>query len=231
MSPLTKRAAVAPMGPNSGAPPRSILTVKSHPDAVGLTVILSPYLVPPTPLPVTANSVGASSSFTVQVTRLRMPLTPATPTSVVPTSSSSGRSDRQPSCMASHSPSVEKFDACAHASSGVIERLRESSSLAICESYSVAIAANRRSIAASGINPLTSVFRRSEGTRRAHGSNEEGIKMKKFGFASIAATGLAAAILGFAAPAQADVIHHRWVHEIQQQVNVPQVDMTVQHSR
>ena len=28
--------------------------------------------------------------------------------------------------------------------------------------------------------------------------------MKKFGFASIAATGLAAAILGFAAPAQAD---------------------------
>ena len=50
--------------------------------------------------------------------------------------------------------------------------------------------------------------------------------MKKFGFASIAATGLAAAILGFAAPAQADVVHHRWVHEIQQQVNVPQVDMT-----
>jgi hypothetical protein len=50
--------------------------------------------------------------------------------------------------------------------------------------------------------------------------------MKKFGFASIAATGLAAAILGFAAPAQADVVHHNWVHEIQQQVNVPQVDMT-----
>ncbi len=55
--------------------------------------------------------------------------------------------------------------------------------------------------------------------------------MKKFGFASIAATGLAAAILGFAAPAQADVIHHDWIHQIQQQVNVPQVDMTVQHSR
>jgi hypothetical protein len=50
--------------------------------------------------------------------------------------------------------------------------------------------------------------------------------MKKFGFASVAATGLAAAILGFAAPAQADVVHHNWVHEIQQQVNVPQVDMT-----
>jgi hypothetical protein len=58
--------------------------------------------------------------------------------------------------------------------------------------------------------------------------------MKKFGFAGIAgfaATGLAAAILGFAVPAQADQIHHDWIHEIQQQVNVPQVDMTVQHSR
>ncbi len=58
--------------------------------------------------------------------------------------------------------------------------------------------------------------------------------MKKFGFAGIAgfaATGLAAAILGFAAPAQADQIHHDWIHEIQQQVNVPQVDTTVQHSR
>jgi hypothetical protein len=50
--------------------------------------------------------------------------------------------------------------------------------------------------------------------------------MKKFGFASIAATGLAAAFLGFAAPAQGDVVDHNWVHDIQQQVNVPQVDMT-----
>ena len=35
--------------------------------------------------------------------------------------------------------------------------------------------------------------------------------MKKFGFADLgfAATGLAAAVLGFAAPAQADVIHHQ----------------------
>ena len=58
--------------------------------------------------------------------------------------------------------------------------------------------------------------------------------MKKFGFAGIAgfvATGFAAAILGFAGPAQADVVHHDWIHEIQQQVNVPQVDMTVQQSR
>ena len=59
--------------------------------------------------------------------------------------------------------------------------------------------------------------------------------MKKFGFATIAATGLAAAVLGFAAPAQAapafpvptDVVHHEWVHDIQQQVNVPQVDTSV----
>jgi hypothetical protein len=50
--------------------------------------------------------------------------------------------------------------------------------------------------------------------------------MKKFGLGSIVATGLAAAVLGFAAPAQADIVHHKWVHEIQQQVNVPQVDMT-----
>jgi hypothetical protein len=55
--------------------------------------------------------------------------------------------------------------------------------------------------------------------------------MKKFGFASIAATGLAAAILGFAAPAQADITHHEWVHDIQQQVNVPQVDTSVMQSR
>jgi hypothetical protein len=58
--------------------------------------------------------------------------------------------------------------------------------------------------------------------------------MKKFGFAGItglAATGLAAAILGFAAPAQADVIHHDWIHDIQPTVSVPHVDMTVQQSR
>ena len=55
--------------------------------------------------------------------------------------------------------------------------------------------------------------------------------MKKFRFATIIASGLAAAVLGFAAPAQADVVHHDWVHDIQQQVNVPQVDTSVQQSR
>ena len=69
--------------------------------------------------------------------------------------------------------------------------------------------------------------------------------MKNFGFAAIAASGLAAAILGFAAPAQAatavqaptavttaidfptTVDHHQWIHDIQPKVNVPQVDTTV----
>jgi hypothetical protein len=67
-----------------------------------------------------------------------------------------------------------------------------------------------------------------------HGDNEEGIEMKKFGFASIAgvvASGLAAAVLGLAGPAQADVGHHDWIYDITQpQVSVPHVDTTVHQS-
>jgi hypothetical protein len=55
--------------------------------------------------------------------------------------------------------------------------------------------------------------------------------MKKFGFATIIASGLTAAVLGFATPAQADLIHHDWVHDIQTQVSVPQVDTGVHQSR
>lgn len=55
--------------------------------------------------------------------------------------------------------------------------------------------------------------------------------MKKFGFATIIASGLTAAVLGLAGPAVADVGHHDWVHDIQQQVTVPQVDTSVQQSR
>jgi hypothetical protein len=55
--------------------------------------------------------------------------------------------------------------------------------------------------------------------------------MKKFGFATIIASGLTAAALGLAGPALADVGHHDWVHEIQPTVSVPQVDTSVQHSR
>ena len=39
--------------------------------------------------------------------------------------------------------------------------------------------------------------------------------MKNLGLATIAATGLMAAILGFAGPAQADIGHHDWVYDIQ----------------
>jgi hypothetical protein len=54
--------------------------------------------------------------------------------------------------------------------------------------------------------------------------------MKKFGFATIAASGLAAAIIGVAGPAHADVIHHDWVYVIQPQVTVPHVDTSVHQS-
>jgi hypothetical protein len=52
---------------------------------------------------------------------------------------------------------------------------------------------------------------------------EEGIKMKKFGFATIIASGLAAAVLGLAGPAQADIGHHDWVQDIQQRATVSSV--------
>jgi hypothetical protein len=58
--------------------------------------------------------------------------------------------------------------------------------------------------------------------------------MKKFGFATIAgavASGLAAAVLGLAAPAQADTGHHDWVYILQPQVSVPHVDTSVHQSR
>ena len=56
--------------------------------------------------------------------------------------------------------------------------------------------------------------------------------MKKFGFAAtIAASGLAAAIIGLAGPAQADTNHHGWVYDIQPQVSVPHVDTSVHQSR
>ena len=73
--------------------------------------------------------------------------------------------------------------------------------------------------------------------------------MKKYGFATIAASGLAAAVLGLAAPAQAVVTaeapsavvasaeistgidHHTWLDDIQPHVKVPQVDTSVQQSR
>jgi ABC-type glycerol-3-phosphate transport system substrate-binding protein len=70
--------------------------------------------------------------------------------------------------------------------------------------------------------------------------------MKKLGFAAVVASGLAAAVLGFAAPAQASdeltvpvtpaaypsgVDHLDWLNDIQPKVNVPQVDTGVHQSR
>lgn len=69
--------------------------------------------------------------------------------------------------------------------------------------------------------------------------------MKKLGFATVAASGVAAAIVGLAAPAQAatgvqaptavtsaiefqaGIDHHQWIHDIQPKVNVPKVDTSV----
>lgn len=55
--------------------------------------------------------------------------------------------------------------------------------------------------------------------------------MKKFGFAGIIATGFAAAVLGLAAPAQADIAHHQWVQDVQQQATVGSATSTVGNGR
>jgi hypothetical protein len=44
--------------------------------------------------------------------------------------------------------------------------------------------------------------------------------MKKFGFASVIATGFVAAVIGLAAPAQADLGHHDWVNQVNGSSNV-----------
>ena len=60
---------------------------------------------------------------------------------------------------------------------------------------------------------------------------EEGTKMKKFGFATIIASGLTAAFLGLAGPASAGVDHLDWLKDIHHSATVPQVDNSVQQSR
>jgi hypothetical protein len=55
--------------------------------------------------------------------------------------------------------------------------------------------------------------------------------MRKLGFATIVASGLAAAVLGLAGPAQADIGHHDWVHDIQQQATVGSVTPTFGNGR
>jgi hypothetical protein len=55
--------------------------------------------------------------------------------------------------------------------------------------------------------------------------------MKKFGFATLIASGLTAAFLGLAGPASAGVDHLDWLNDINQHANVPQVDNGVHQSR
>jgi hypothetical protein len=111
----------------------------------------------------------------------------------------------------------------------------------------VVITATPRSITATGIKPLTLAFNQSERRRRnphrhhkrpnrdfratARTDQEKDITMKKFGFATIIASGLAAAVLGLAGPAQADIGHHDWVNTINQHASAPQVDTSVHQSR
>ena len=54
--------------------------------------------------------------------------------------------------------------------------------------------------------------------------------MKNLGLATIAATGLMAAVLGLAGQANADIGHHDWVNDIQPTAVVPHVDNGVHQS-
>jgi hypothetical protein len=50
--------------------------------------------------------------------------------------------------------------------------------------------------------------------------------MKKFGFATIVASGLAVAVIGLAGPAQADLGHHDWVYNVQPHATVGAITST-----
>ena len=55
--------------------------------------------------------------------------------------------------------------------------------------------------------------------------------MKKFGFAAVIASGMVAAMIGLAGPAQAGVDQLDWLNHIGQHASVPQVDNSVHQSR
>ena len=55
--------------------------------------------------------------------------------------------------------------------------------------------------------------------------------MKKFGIATAIASGIAAAVLSIASPAQADLGHNTWVNQIGPTATAPQVDTSVHGSR
>ncbi|EHB54958.1 hypothetical protein MycrhDRAFT_2152 [Mycolicibacterium rhodesiae JS60] len=55
--------------------------------------------------------------------------------------------------------------------------------------------------------------------------------MKKYAITTAIAGAMTAAVLGFAAPAQADLGHNDWVNDIHPTATAPQVDTTVHGSR
>ena len=59
----------------------------------------------------------------------------------------------------------------------------------------------------------------------------KGLKMKKFGFTGVIATAFAAMVVGLAAPAQADIAHHEWVHDNQQRATTGAVTSIVGNGR
>lgn len=55
--------------------------------------------------------------------------------------------------------------------------------------------------------------------------------MNKFGFTGVIATAFAAMVVGLAAPAQADIAHHEWVHDNQQRATTGAVTSIVGNGR
>ncbi len=53
--------------------------------------------------------------------------------------------------------------------------------------------------------------------------------MKKLGLTGIVVSGLAAAVLGLASPAQADYGHNQWINDMATKVSVPHVDNSARH--
>jgi hypothetical protein len=67
--------------------------------------------------------------------------------------------------------------------------------------------------------------------KAADTEDKEGTKMKKFGFATVVVSGLAAAVLGLAGPAQADIGHRNWVVDTQQHASVGSVTASFGNGR
>jgi hypothetical protein len=78
---------------------------------------------------------------------------------------------------------------------------------------------------------LTCLFNPIDRLKGRKDQTEEGTKMKKFGFATVIASGLAAVTLSFAGAAQADSGHHDWVQDIQQKATVGAVSPTFGNGR